>query len=250
MVAGSGSRARTRCALLHRGCQEGAGRSAQANAARRAAARKASRSATSTSTILFDAVDAPRVRRRGLLSLQSELGSLRRAERTPIRVTARFFGTGCLTARDRDRRFVPARRRPSTALTRTHYCNALNAERHKRRQGEKLDLPEFDAMSRNIRSSRSHPSTRTTMAASTVLHFVASPYIAGPYAEGEYEITLPVTCSAHRRDEARLPRVLRSVSGSNPAPARPGPAPAAATRRRPQIGLAHSQPAPAAGSRR
>ena len=70
------------------------------------------------------------------------------------------------------------------------YCRALDAERKKRRQGEKLGgdfdkCPAFSELAliptdsnRNGRFDR--------------LLLVADQYVAGPYSEGQYEITLPV----------------------------------------------------------
>ncbi len=78
------------------------------------------------------------------------------------------------------------------ALTRARYCAALNAERSKRREGEKLDLPDFNACPKYgdlvIALLDKDKNGRFD-----TIDFVASPYTAGPYAEGEYEIPLPVT---------------------------------------------------------
>lgn len=78
-------------------------------------------------------------------------------------------------------------------LTRPAYCKALDKERLKRREGEKLggdfDLcPKYSDLAiapvdknRNGRFDR--------------IDFLASPYVAGPYVEGEYEISLPATAA-------------------------------------------------------
>jgi hypothetical protein len=78
------------------------------------------------------------------------------------------------------------------ALTRATYCKRLDAERAKRREGKKLDLPDFNACPKY-----------SDLAIAAVdgndngqfdrIDFIASAYIAGPYVEGEYEIFVPVT---------------------------------------------------------
>jgi hypothetical protein len=73
------------------------------------------------------------------------------------------------------------------------YCAALNAERSKRRQ-EKVDPTSGDEFDKCLA-----PSEVTILLGSgdkahfTRIGLIADPYIAGPYAEGSYEITLPVT---------------------------------------------------------
>ena len=78
------------------------------------------------------------------------------------------------------------------ATTRGIYCKRLDAERSKRRDGEKLDLPEFNQCPRYsdlaIAPLDSNKNGRFDR-----IDFVASPYVAGPYVEGEYEILVPVT---------------------------------------------------------
>ncbi|MCW2382512.1 MULTISPECIES: DUF3298 and DUF4163 domain-containing protein [unclassified Sphingobium] len=75
------------------------------------------------------------------------------------------------------------------------FCAALNAERTKRRgepvgSGEGSPIPEFDQCV--------DPTKQTIIAATSGggalnrLHFVIMPYEAGPYAEGIYEIEVPV----------------------------------------------------------
>ena len=72
------------------------------------------------------------------------------------------------------------------------YCKRLDAERTKRREGEKLDLPEFNQCPKYsdlaIAPVDSNKNGRFDR-----IDFVASPYVAGPYVEGEYEILVPVT---------------------------------------------------------
>ena len=77
------------------------------------------------------------------------------------------------------------------SLMRSDYCKALDAERLKRRQGEKLggvfdECPKLSDLA--IALADQDKNGRFDMIA-----FVASPYVAGPYAEGEYDISLPVT---------------------------------------------------------
>jgi hypothetical protein len=78
------------------------------------------------------------------------------------------------------------------ALTRVAYCKALDAERTKRREGEKLDLPEFNACPK-YSDLAIGPVDKNGNGRFDAVDFVASPYVAGPYVEGEYEIELPVT---------------------------------------------------------
>ena len=77
------------------------------------------------------------------------------------------------------------------ALSRDGYCRALEVERLKRRGGEKLG-GEFDACPK-FEDLAIAPTDRNRNGRFDGVDFVASPYTAGPYAEGEYEITLPVT---------------------------------------------------------
>jgi hypothetical protein len=79
-----------------------------------------------------------------------------------------------------------------SALTRPAYCKALDAERRKRREGEKLDLPEFNACPKYSDLAIAFLDKNRNGRFDTI-HFVASPYVAGPYVEGEYEVALPVT---------------------------------------------------------
>lgn len=70
------------------------------------------------------------------------------------------------------------------------YCKALDAERKKRRQGEQLggefdQCPQFSELT--ILPSDSKHKGRFNQ-----LLIVADQYVAGPYAEGQYEISMPV----------------------------------------------------------
>lgn len=78
------------------------------------------------------------------------------------------------------------------ALTRNSYCHALNRERMKRREGERLDLPEFNECPKYSDLAIS-PLDKNKNGRFDTIMFVASPYTVGPYAEGEYEISLPIT---------------------------------------------------------
>ena len=74
---------------------------------------------------------------------------------------------------------------------RTPFCSALDAERKKRRQGEELggqfdQCPQFSELT--ILPTDSQQKGRFNQ-----LLIVADPYVAGPYSEGQYEISLPVT---------------------------------------------------------
>ena len=80
-----------------------------------------------------------------------------------------------------------------SATTRQAYCAALQAERLKRRQGEILggefdQCPAYSDLA--IAPVDSDKDGRFDSMA-----FVASPYTAGPYVEGEYEIALPVNAA-------------------------------------------------------
>ena len=78
------------------------------------------------------------------------------------------------------------------ALTRTFYCHALDQERAKRREGQKLDLAEFSQCPKYSDLAIA-PLDKSRNGRFDTIHFVASPYAAGPYVEGAYEIELPVT---------------------------------------------------------
>jgi hypothetical protein len=83
------------------------------------------------------------------------------------------------------------RSRAFDALTRSLYCKKLDAERRKRRQGEKIggqfdDCPKYSELA-------IAPIDRDKDRRFDHIRFTASPYVAGPYAEGEYEVDLPVT---------------------------------------------------------
>lgn len=79
------------------------------------------------------------------------------------------------------------------ALTRATYCHALDAERLRRRQGEKLtgefaQCPAYKELSIVlVDRNRNHRFDH--------ISFVASPYVVGPYVEGEYDISLPVSAN-------------------------------------------------------
>lgn len=80
--------------------------------------------------------------------------------------------------------------RPGAAFLagfRTRYCQALDAERKKRREGEELNLPEFNACPK-FPDLAVIPEDSNHNGRFDKLLFVASPYLAGPYSEGEYEI--------------------------------------------------------------
>lgn len=79
------------------------------------------------------------------------------------------------------------------AATRSIYCSALDAERLKRRQGVKLD-GEFGECPKYAELAIS-PTDGDKDGRFETLDFVASPYTAGAYAEGEYEISLPVSAA-------------------------------------------------------
>jgi peptidoglycan-N-acetylmuramic acid deacetylase PdaC-like protein len=78
-----------------------------------------------------------------------------------------------------------------SALTRNRYCAALNAERHKRRHGDDFG-GSFDQCP-NYSDLAIAPVDKNNDGRFDTIEFVASPYTAGPYVEGEYRTSLPVT---------------------------------------------------------
>jgi hypothetical protein len=125
-----------------------------------------------------------------LLSLQSENGSFTGGAHPNTsygallwdRRAARQTSVGALFTRSGD----------FGTLTHPIYCKALDAERAKKREGQKLDLPEFNACPKYSDLAIS-PVDRNKDGRFDAIDFVASPYLAGPYVEGEYSIVVPVT---------------------------------------------------------
>lgn len=77
------------------------------------------------------------------------------------------------------------------ALTRPRFCKALDGERDDRWEGEKLDgefgdCPKYDRLAIALVD-------KDRDGKFDGLEFVAAPYTAGPFSEGEYEIAIPVT---------------------------------------------------------
>lgn len=72
---------------------------------------------------------------------------------------------------------------------RTPFCAALNKERAARRDGEAMELFEdcIDPTETVIILGSSNRKTFDRVG------FLIAPYLAGPYVEGDYEVTLPVT---------------------------------------------------------
>lgn len=72
------------------------------------------------------------------------------------------------------------------ALLRAAYCPALDAERAKRRGGQAAGMAAFDAC------PKTDELTVLPVAGEAIygLRVVADPYVAGPYAEGAYEVRL------------------------------------------------------------
>jgi peptidoglycan-N-acetylmuramic acid deacetylase PdaC-like protein len=105
----------------------------------------------------------------------TDYGALLWERRTsrPIPVSALFLRSGALQS-----------------LTRSAYCNALDAERLKRRQGETLE-GEFGRCPA-LADLAISPLDKDRNGRFDAIQFVASPYTAGPYAEGAYAIILPV----------------------------------------------------------
>jgi hypothetical protein len=81
-----------------------------------------------------------------------------------------------------------------TRVLRGPYCEALDAERKKRRGGDgKLGngISEFDACPK-LSDLALIPSATRHGGRFVNVHLIAAAYLAGPYAEGEYDIVLPV----------------------------------------------------------
>ena len=97
-------------------------------------------------------------------------------------------------------------------------------------------VPEFDACPKFSELSLI-PSGSPRL---NTIHLIAGAYTAGPYAEGEYDIPLPVTARliAALKPEFRA----RSLSDNSWATAAAGPAFAAATARRPTYKLHPPRP--------
>ena len=125
-----------------------------------------------------------------LLSLQSENGAFTGGAHPNTsygallwdRRAARQTSVGALFTRSGD----------FGTLTHTAYCKALDTERSKKREGEKLDLPEFNACPKYTDLAIS-PVDSNKDGRFDGIDFVASPYVAGPYVEGEYSVVVPVT---------------------------------------------------------
>lgn len=125
-----------------------------------------------------------------LLSLQSENGSFTGGAHPNTsygallwdRSTSRETSMGALFTRSGD----------FSAVTRAAYCKGLDAQRTKKREGEKLDLPEFNQCPKYSDLAIA-PVDRNKDGRFDAIDFVASPYVAGPYVEGEYSVVVPVT---------------------------------------------------------
>ena len=97
-------------------------------------------------------------------------------------------------ARPASCRVRPVSRRPRFPVqTRAAYCKALDAERLRRREGEKLEgefaeCPPYKDLA-ILLVDRNHDRRFDHIL------FIAPPYVAGPYVEGDYEISLPVTAN-------------------------------------------------------
>ena len=76
---------------------------------------------------------------------------------------------------------------------RAAFCKALDAERAKRRQGETLEgqFAECPPLSELTIT----PVDKDGDSRFEAIRLLADPYVAGPYAEGDYEVVLPVTAA-------------------------------------------------------
>ena len=76
---------------------------------------------------------------------------------------------------------------------RARFCELLDDERAKRREGEKLEgefseCPAFSELT-------IVPADGNGTGPFDTIHLIADPYVAGPYAEGAYEIEVPVSAA-------------------------------------------------------
>lgn len=78
------------------------------------------------------------------------------------------------------------------SVIRTAYCGALNKERRKRRNGMTMGLPEFEQCP-GFGELALSPVDADGSGRFEQIDVVASPYTAGPYAEGAYSIRVPAT---------------------------------------------------------
>ena len=80
------------------------------------------------------------------------------------------------------------------AQLRAPYCRALDAERKKRRGAnyQKSTITEFDTCPK-LSDLALIPSDSGHIGRFDQIHLIAASYLAGPFAEGEYDIALPVT---------------------------------------------------------
>jgi hypothetical protein len=125
-----------------------------------------------------------------LLSLQSENGSFTGGAHPNTsygallwdRRTLREARIGSLFTRSGD----------FSAVTRSAYCKSLDAQRAKKRDGEKLDLPDFNECPKYSDLAIA-PVDRNKNGRFDAIDFTASPYVAGLYVEGEYSVVVPVT---------------------------------------------------------
>ena len=93
---------------------------------------------------------------------------------------------------------------------RPQFCKLLDAERAKRRPGETVEgeFSECPALSELTVA----PADKKEAGRFDTIVLIADPYVAGPYVEGEYEITIPVSAALvaalkaeHRGDFAAQP---------------------------------------------
>jgi hypothetical protein len=133
-----------------------------------------------------------------LLSLENELGTFTGGAHPNTSYGALLWDRGLNRETSMDS--LVNGRGAFEASTRGGYCKALDRERLQRREGEKPDLDEFNACPKYSELAIA-PVDRDRNGRFDRIDFVASPYTAGPYAEGEYRISLPVS--------ARLVRALK-----------------------------------------
>ena len=116
--------------------------------------------------------------------------------------TGGAHGSGATTAllwdrkQGREIKFGSLFQRPDgyAPVLRTTYCRALNAERKKRRGDDyqSSSITEFDSCP-PFADLALIPSDKRRLRRFDAIHVIAAPYTAGSFAEGEYDIAVPVT---------------------------------------------------------
>lgn len=138
------------------------------------------------------------------IATQGETARLLSLSRTYYAFTGGAHGNGATTGllwdrqRSKEIPFAALFARPGGygAALRAPYCRALDNERRKRRwPGYQAGIvPEFNSCPK-LTDLALIPAASRQGGRLDRIHLVAAPYLAGSYAEGEYDIQLPVTAA-------------------------------------------------------